>query len=66
MKMPLGTVAPDLRITLPAGGVVLSTAQAIRLADELAYKAYLRQSAERDERRAAARARRHQSMRKAA
>lgn len=58
MKMPPVTVSPDLRITLPAGGVVLSTAQAIRLADELAYRAYLRQSSEREKRRAAARARR--------
>lgn len=66
MKMPPFTISPDLRLTLPSNGVVLSTAQAIRLADELAYKAYLRQSTERDERRAAARARRHQSMRKAA
>jgi len=66
MKLASITISPDLRLTLPAGGVMLSTAQAIRLADELAYKAYLRQSAERDERRAASRARRQQSMRKAA
>lgn len=52
-------VTRDLRITPPTGGVVLSTAQAIRLADELAYLADLRLSTERHERRVAVRARRH-------
>lgn len=66
MKLPPVTISPDLRFTLSTGGVRLSTAQAIRLADELAYRAYLRQSTERHECRVAARALRKQTERKAA
>ena len=58
MKLPPITISPALRLTLPTGTVALTTAQAFQLVDELTYKAILRQQAEREQRRTAARARR--------
>lgn len=50
MKMQLlrpVRVSADLRLSTPAGDVPLTTEQALGLADELAYRAYLQQAAVR-------------------
>lgn len=45
MKMPLVTISPDLRLNLPTGGVVLTPAEALQLAERVTLAAMLRQAA---------------------